>query len=181
MRRLTLALCYLSALAASAAPVPKGKSAFESSEWKKTDHFKDCKFVFDAKGGAVTFKVPGSPKARSLARGGVTVPRLMRPAGKGDFDVQVRLRARFAPGRTSVGFGQVFAGLFVLDHGKAEGDFDRYFAPLFGAHEDAGGIEARASTSNLGPGGGHSHNVEKPPYRTVKGKDGKEVWEGCSN
>jgi hypothetical protein len=97
MRRLTLAVCCLVALAAPAAPVPKGKAGFEAPEWKKDDPLKDCTFSFDARAGSVTIKAPGRKNYRSLAAKVGTASGLSRVAAKGDFDAQVRVRAFSTP------------------------------------------------------------------------------------
>jgi len=98
VRRLTLAYCLTTAaaLAAPAAPVPRGKGGFEGPEWGKPfAPDKKAKFAFDEKAGSVTIEVPaGVHRLSPVAERKGTAPRLFRTA-RGDFDVQVRVRGEF--------------------------------------------------------------------------------------
>ena len=157
--RLPLALCCLSALAVSGAPVPKGKTGFEAKEWSKVDPGKDCQLTFDAKAGSVTFKVPGWEKIRALDTATDRAPRLMRLAGKGDFDAQVRVRVAPAPGTTRSGFGQVDGALARAHEGTGLG------LPLV---QGLAALHDGAMMLESAPGEGTVVTVSFPPDRVVQ-------------
>jgi len=178
MRHLPIVLCCLATIAAPGAPVPKGKGGFEAKEWKKADPGKDCKFSFDAREGSVTFKVPPTRRYRGLATGRLNAPHLVRPAGDGDFDARVRVRASFDPGTTRAGFGHALGALFVVDSAKGGGDFSRVFIADFGGVDDGEGPVPRAEAQGAGPprGAAWAKHVDRPPHRVVK-VGGKVEWE----
>ena len=168
MRRLTLA-CVLLAGAALAAPVPKGKVGFEAPAWEKTDPAKDCKFAYDAKARSVTFTLPAVAPVRvaGLDEKNDKAPRLLRPAGKGDFDAQVRVRVASEA-------GVVMAVLLVADRAKGAPGFDRGFGAAFRV-EDERWTEATVLRRRRGEG--DLSGWSDAPHRVVKGGGGKELRE----
>jgi hypothetical protein len=169
-----LAGCCLAALAASGAPLPKAKpSAFQGPGWKEADPGKDCQFTFGAKDGSVTFTLPARKgRSNGMSRDEQTAPRLTRPAGEGDFDVQVRLRADF----NVLEEDQFDGALLVTGPAAKGGRADRLFYALSGVWHDNVKPAPRARVVRLGPGGGSDTNVFKPWHRAVRA-GGKELCE----
>jgi hypothetical protein len=176
VKRTALACCCVAALAALAAPLPKGgKGGFEAKGWKKADADKDCELAFDAKAKSVTFKLPRG-RRMEWAWYRQTAPRLTRPAGDGDFDVQVRARvAPYSPAR-----GEALSAKLIVegpDPVEAGGHGGVACFSVGLGHADQGrGAEALASVGisgmNMTSGGG----IRPAPYRKVKA-GGKELWE----
>jgi len=156
-------------------PLTASAAANPEPEWgAPIDPDKVGKFTFGK--GSVTIEVPAGVHLLSTQdKKKFNAPRLLRSA-KGDFDVQVRVRGEFRPSpRKPYKHGNAAGALLVVGGGKSP----RVLRVLL--HGTHNGEETGPFHYVVGSGGGGptvSAFFPRDAHRVVKGRGGKEEWEG---